>query len=137
VQELVGDGAIHDAVVVAERDVAHRADGDGVVDHHRTLFDRAESQNADVGWLMTGRPNRPPKTPGLVMEKVPSCTSSGLSFLERARSGEIVEVALDAEEIFFVGVLDDRNDQAPVERDGHADIDLPVQGPYWCHQARR
>ena len=35
---------------------------------------------------MTGNPNSPPKTPGLVMEKVLSCTSSGFNFFERARS---------------------------------------------------
>jgi hypothetical protein len=38
-QELMSDGAIDHAVIVAERDVAHGADGDGIVDHHRTLFD--------------------------------------------------------------------------------------------------
>src|SRR5882757_7538024 len=48
VEKLVGDGAVDDAVVIAERDVAHRADGYGVVDHHGAFFDRAETQNADV-----------------------------------------------------------------------------------------
>ena len=41
---------------------------------------------AAFGWLMTGRPISPPKMPGLVIEKVLSCTSSGFSFLVRARS---------------------------------------------------
>ena len=41
---------------------------------------------ATLGWLITGKPNNPPKTPGLVMEKVLSATSSGLSFFARARS---------------------------------------------------
>src|SRR6516225_7751606 len=59
------------------------------------------------GWLITGRPNSPPKTPGLVMEKVPSCTSSGF--------------------IFLVRVLDDRDDQAPLERHGDAHIDFLVE----------
>src|SRR5918995_998949 len=35
---------------------------------------------------MIGRPNCAPKLPGLVIVKVPPCTSSGLSFLARARS---------------------------------------------------
>ena len=34
---------------------------------------------------MTGVPNRLPKLPKLVMENVPPCTSSGLSWRERAR----------------------------------------------------
>ena len=41
---------------------------------------------ATCGWLMMGKPITVPKTPGLVMVKVPPCTSSGESFLARARS---------------------------------------------------
>ena len=41
---------------------------------------------ATCGWLMIGSPNCAPKLPGLVMVNVPPCTSSGLSFLARARS---------------------------------------------------
>src|SRR6266852_3636330 len=47
VQELMGDGAVHHAVVVAQRYVAHGSDGDGVVYHHRALFNGAEAKNAD------------------------------------------------------------------------------------------
>src|SRR6266849_3860470 len=60
-----------------------------------------------LGWLITGSPNRPPKTPGLVMEKVLSCTSSGF--------------------IFFDRVFHYRHEQAPVERHGDPDVDLLVQ----------
>src|SRR3954469_1363468 len=49
VEELVGDGAVNDAVIVAQGDVAHRADGDGVVDDDRAFFDGAEAEDADVG----------------------------------------------------------------------------------------
>ncbi len=41
---------------------------------------------AACGWLMIGVPITDPNTPGLVMVKVPFWTSSGLSFLARARS---------------------------------------------------
>lgn len=42
--ELVGDGSVDEAVVIAEREVYDRADGDGVVaifvgEHHRLLGD--------------------------------------------------------------------------------------------------
>jgi hypothetical protein len=47
---------------------------------------------ATCGWLMTGVPKRLPKTPGLVMVKVPPCVSSGLSFLLRARSARSLAV---------------------------------------------
>ena len=41
---------------------------------------------ATLGWLITGKPKSPPNTPGLVIENVLSCTSSGFSFFDRARS---------------------------------------------------
>src|SRR5579859_8194928 len=50
VQELVRDGAIHDAVIVAERHVAHRADRDGIVDDNRALLNRAQPQDPNI-WL--------------------------------------------------------------------------------------
>ena len=51
---------------------------------------------------MTGRPISPPKMPGLVIEKVLSCTSSGLSFLGAGALGQIVDGALQAQEILLV-----------------------------------
>ena len=58
------------------------------------------------------------------MVKVPPCTSSGLSFFVRARVAEVVDRAAQAEEILLVGVADHRDDQALVERDGDADVDV-------------
>src|SRR5882762_1298331 len=49
VQELMGDGAVDHAMVVAQCYVAHGADGDGVVDYDGALFNGAEAENADVG----------------------------------------------------------------------------------------
>src|ERR1700739_423347 len=49
VQELMGDGAVDHAVIIAQRHITHGADGDGVVDDDRALFDGAEAENADVG----------------------------------------------------------------------------------------
>jgi len=43
VQELVRDGAIHHAMVVAQCYVAHRTDGDGIVDHYRALLNRSQA----------------------------------------------------------------------------------------------
>src|SRR5262249_15575287 len=41
VQKLVSDRAVHNAVIVTQRHVAHRADGDGIVHDYRTLLDGA------------------------------------------------------------------------------------------------
>src|SRR5688572_6335697 len=43
--ELVGDGAVDEAVVVAERQVGHRPDRDRIVDDDRTLLDRADAED--------------------------------------------------------------------------------------------
>src|SRR5271170_3761996 len=61
VQELVGDGAIHYSMVVAQRDVAHRADGDRVVDHHRPLFNHAQAQDAHIRLADDRKPKKPAK----------------------------------------------------------------------------
>jgi len=49
VQKLVGDGAVHNAMVIAERHVAHRADGNESLMTTGRLFDGAETQDANVG----------------------------------------------------------------------------------------
>src|ERR1041385_4010830 len=51
--ELIGDGAIDDAMVVAERDVQDGADGDvvgalGIGEHHRLFGDAAHAEDGDV-----------------------------------------------------------------------------------------
>ena len=61
------------------------------------------------------------------MAKVPSADFVGLEFFGAGALCEIVHGAGDAQEIFLLGVLDHRNDQAPVERDGDADVALLVQ----------
>ena len=57
---------------------------------------------------------------------VPPATSSGTSFGPRARSARSLMGALKAEKIFFLGVLDDRDNQSPVEGDGDAQVDITV-----------
>ena len=75
---------------------------------------------------MMGRPNTAPNWPGLVTVKVEPSTSSGLSFFVRARFAEIGDAALQSEEVQVVGVLQDGNNQSPIERDGDADVYVAV-----------
>src|SRR4029077_1787732 len=127
VQELMGDGAIDHAVVVAQRDIAHGADGDGVVDDHRALFNGAEAENADVGLADDRQTEEAAENAGVGDGESAFLNFFWLELFGAGALGQVVEVALDAEEVFFVGVLDDRNDQAPFEGYGDADIDLLVQ----------
>ena len=75
---------------------------------------------------MIGMPNSAPNTPGLVIVNVPPCTSSGLSCLAARAVGEVGDRAAQAEQVLLVGVLDHRHDQAPVERDRDAEVDVLV-----------
>src|SRR5213593_4170207 len=47
--EPIGCGAVDHAMVEREAEVAHRPDCNRVVDHHRSLLDRSDSQNGDLG----------------------------------------------------------------------------------------
>src|SRR5438034_7227988 len=49
VEELMRNRAIDHTVIVAQRHVAHGANGNRIVDHNWTLFDRAQPDNADIG----------------------------------------------------------------------------------------
>ena len=81
---------------------------------------------ATCGWLMIGIPNSAPNTPGLVIVNVPPGDFVGLELFGARAVGQVGDRAARADEIFFVGLLDDRHDQAPVERDRDADVDVLV-----------
>src|ERR1700687_2794019 len=53
--ELVGQRAVDQAVIEGQGEVAHRADGDGIVDHHRLLFDAAHAQDGYLRLVDHGR----------------------------------------------------------------------------------
>jgi len=103
----VGDGAIDDAMVVAERDIAHRPDGDGIVDDHGALFDGAEAENADV-WLADDRQaKKSAEDAGIGDGEGALLHFLGLEFLGAGALAEIGNAALQAEEIQVSGVLED------------------------------
>src|SRR3984957_2874792 len=127
VEELVGDGAVDYAVVVAQGDVAHGADGDGIVDDDGALFDGAEAQDADVGLADDRQTEEATEDTGIGDGEGALLHFFRLEFFGAGAFGEVVEIALDAENILLVGIFDDGNDQSPIERDGHADVDFLVQ----------
>jgi hypothetical protein len=83
---------------------------------------------ATVGCGMMGVPHWLPKMPGLVIEKVRPLTSSGWSFLVRARSPRSLMALPQAEQALLVRVLDHGHQQAPVERDRDAEVDVAAVG---------
>ena len=81
---------------------------------------------ADSGWLMIGVPNSPPKTPELVRVKVDPEASSGLSFFDARALGQVGHGAGQGYEAERLGLLDHRNNQAPLESHGDAEVDVGV-----------
>src|SRR5664280_2413613 len=49
--ELIGQGAVDQAMVEAQGEMADAADGDGVVDHYRSLIDGADAHDGDLGLI--------------------------------------------------------------------------------------
>ena len=64
--------------------------------------------------------------PELVSVKVPPRTSSGVELLAARALGEVGDGARDAQEVLLLGLLDDGNDEAPLQRHGDADVDVPA-----------
>src|SRR2546426_12776885 len=59
--ELIGNGAVDETVIVAERQMHQRADRDGIIavavgDDNRSLRDPAHSHNGGVGLIDDGEP---------------------------------------------------------------------------------
>src|SRR5712691_2126671 len=111
-------------MVVAERDIAHRTDGDGIVDDYRALFDCAESQNTDVGLADYGQSKQSPKYSGIGDGKCAFLNFFRAQLLGTCTLGQVIQGSLDAQDIFLVGVFYYRNDEPPVESHRDADVDF-------------
>ena len=72
---------------------------------------------------MIGVPMSEPNTPGFVIVNVAVLHFARIEPLGARAVGEVVERSREAGERQVVGVLDDGNDEPPVERDGDADVD--------------
>ena len=91
-----------------------------------SLFRPPMPRIADCGWLMIGVPNCSPKMPGVGKREGAARDLIGLQLLAARALGHIGDGARDAEEVLLLRLLDDRNDQAPVERHRDADVDVLV-----------
>ncbi len=81
---------------------------------------------ADSGWLMMGVPNSPPKTPALVRVKVEPVVSSGMQLFGAGTESEVGESAGKIDEGALLGLADDGHDEAPLEGDGDAEMNVLV-----------
>ena len=118
------DGPVNHAVVVAQCDVTHRANGDGVIHDHGTLLNGAKAQDAHVRLADYRQTEEPAENARIGNGKSAFLDLFGLQPLRASALRQIVHGALDAEEVFFVGVLHHRNNQSPVQRHGDSDVDV-------------
>ena len=111
--------------------VHHRADGDGVIaflvgEDDRLLDDGADVEDGDL-WLIDDRQSEAgAEDSGIGDGEGAALDLVGLQLLGAGALAQVVEGALQADEAQFVGVLDDRHEQSPVEGDGDADIDVAL-----------
>src|ERR1019366_2557147 len=129
--ELVSDGAVDNAMVIAQREVNDGADGDGICavfvgDHHGLFGDTADAHDGNVRLVDDGQAEDGAKLAGVGDGE--GCTFD-VSRHELLRTGALAEVgdaALQSEEVELVGVLENGDDESPIERDGDAGVDVLV-----------
>src|SRR5262249_60197909 len=101
-------------MIVAQRYEAHGANGDRIVDDDRTLFNRAEPQDAHV-WLADDRHAEETAEHAWIGDGERTLLHFFWAQLLRPCAiGKVVHRALNTEDILLVGVLDARNKQPPI-----------------------
>src|SRR5208283_3464087 len=129
--ELVGYGAVDETMVVAERQVNDGADGDGVVavfvgDDERHFRDAAYAHDGGVGLVDDGQTEDGAELAGVGDGEGGTFDVFGLELLGAGTFAEVGDAALQAEEVEVSGVLENGDDEAPVEGDGDADVDASM-----------
>src|SRR5688572_22485365 len=132
-QEAGGIGAVDDAVVVGQREEAHRAHGDrlaevGVVDHDRSLDDGAGAEDRDLR-LVDDRGVEERAATTRVGDRERAATELIRSDLVGAGAlGEVGDLAGQPGDVEVSRVADDRDEKAALGVDGDAEVLRVVVG---------
>src|SRR5450759_688422 len=118
-------------MVIAQREVNDGTDGDGICtvfvgDHHGLFGDTADAHDGHVRLVDDGQAEDGAKLAGVGDGE--GCTFD-VRRHELLRTGALAEVsdaALQSEEVEFVGVLENGDNESPIERDGDAGVDVLV-----------
>ena len=111
-------------MVVAERQVHDRANGDGVVDDDRRFVDSAHAQDGHLWLVDDGCGEQAPERAGVRDRKGPALHLVGRKFLAAGAVGQVVDGARQPQKTFFVGMVDHRDDQAPFQSHGDAHVNV-------------
>src|SRR5579862_2396360 len=129
--ELIGDRAVDDPVVVAKGQVNDGADGDGVAavlvgDDHGLLGDAADAHDGRVRLVDDGEAEDGSELAGVGDGESGSFHIIGLEFLVAGALAEIGNAALQPKKVQITGILEDGNDESPIESDRDAHVDVAV-----------
>jgi hypothetical protein len=129
--ELVGYSAIDQAMIVAEREMNDGTDGNGIVaifigDDHWLLGDSTDAHDRGVGLIDDRESEHCPELARVGDGEGRAFYIFRLELLGAGAFAKVGDSALQAKEIQISGVLEDGNDQSPVECDGDAHIDVAV-----------
>src|ERR1700683_1771342 len=129
--ELIGDGAVDEAVIVTERQMHDGANRNGITaifvgDYHRLLRDSADAHDGGVRLVDDGKAKDGAKLARIGDGEGGTFDVVGLELLVARALAKIGDAALQAEKVQVSRILHDGNDQAPVESDRYAHVDLAV-----------
>ena len=114
------------AVVVAERQIPHRPDRDRIVDHDGTFLDVADAEDRHLRLVDDRHAEQRAEHAGIRDGERAAADFVRLELLRARARRQIRDRAAQAEQVLFVRVLDDGDDQPPVERDRDAEVDVLV-----------
>ena len=109
-------------MVEGEGEIDHRPDGNGVVADDGALLDCSHAENRDLGLMDDGRPEQAAEAARIGEGECPALDLLHAQALRAGPAGQVFDGARDAQEILFVGVFDDGDDQAGLQRHRHADV---------------
>src|SRR5271163_351040 len=124
--ELVGECAVDQAVVVAQREMNDAANRDGVVsvfvgNDERHFRYATDAHDGGIGLVDDGQSEDGAKLARVGDGEGGSIDIFGLELLSASAFAEISDAALQAQEVEIARILDDGDDESPVECDGDAD----------------
>jgi hypothetical protein len=129
--ELVGYRTVDEAVIVAQGEVNHGADGNGVISilvghDHCLLHDSTHAHDGCVRLVDDWQTEYGSELSGVGDGEGGTFDIFGLELLVAGPLAEVGNSALQSEEVEIAGVLEDGNNKSPVEGDGDSDIDIAM-----------
>ena len=118
-------------MVVSESQVNYGADGDGVGsifvgDDHGLFCNSAHAHDGYVRLIDDGQAEYGAELAGVGDGEGGAFDVSGHELFGASAFAEISDAALESEEVEFVGVFEDGDDESPIESDGDACVDVFV-----------